>query len=169
MRIIFPLILLFNFVHRTHCQETFSEIIDKTSLAVDKNSSIFLCFEYSDTIRKKNQFTTRELRFMYNTRKNPDTLKIIEIFRDSGAFYSPIKTKYYYVKGKPIKKVISRTTPVQEETQTNIYFLKKSEIVQGATLPDSPGWSHKQSAEHMYKVYKQIIKNNTDQRLPGCR
>ena len=169
MRILFLLTLVVSFTQRIHCQVNSVGIIDTSALSVDINLSGLSCFEYSDTVHTKNQFTTRELRFFFSKRKNPDTLKVIEVFRDSGAFYSPIETQYYYVKGKPIKMAISRTNPVNEQTQTNIYFLNKLEIIKGAELPDSPGWSHTQSSKHMFKVYKRFIKNNSDQLLPGCR
>lgn len=163
MRILFLFTLLVVFVGRISCQVNSIPAIDIIALAVD-NYSDFLCFKYSDTMQKGNQYSTRELIFLYNTRKIPDTLKIIELFLDSASLYSPIETRYYYVKGKPIKMVILRTNLVQEVSQSNVYFLKKSEIVQGATLPNLAGWSHKQSSEHMFNVYRRFIKSQSDQK-----
>ena len=156
------------FASRIYSQGNTISSIDNITVHID-NCSGLLCFKYSDTVQRSNQFTTRELNFLYNTRKKPDTLKIIEIFRDSASLYNPVETRYYYINGKAIKIIVLRTDLVLEVTRTSIYFLNKSEIVEGEKIPNLPGWSHKQSSEHMYNVYKRFIKNYSDQQLPSCR
>lgn len=167
MRFFYLNIVLVLLSSAVYSQSTIRQI-DTTVLAIDSSSNL-TCFKYSDTVQGKNRYTTREFTFHFDKAKKTDTLKVLMMYADSGSYYRSLVGHYYFVKGRPIKKIISRIRLDNEVETRSIYFIGRSEIAQGDELPDFSWWTHRQDSEHIFKTYKRFLRKGYYKKLPACR